>query len=159
MAAGNVDVDSDSTGVSEVNLSSLTNTDYGKKPKVTLKLKSDENYTFKGTPSGNIQLNDKTGKGATITKISTSGTSYDFRSKIRENGKGSYTVKIRAISSNNSKGNWTESDEFDVDDDILSNLGGQKLYYKQLAADSRQPVLFRQQRLYGDRLVKESILR
>ncbi len=62
MAAGNVDVDSDSTGVSEVNLSSLTNTDYGKKPKVTLKLKSDENYTFKGIPSGNIQLNDKTGK-------------------------------------------------------------------------------------------------
>ena len=189
MAAGNVDVDSDSTGVSEVKLSSITNTDYGKKPKVTLKLKSDEDYTFKGTPNGNIQLNDKTGKGATITKISTSGTnlsvtvtlpktsagdnsalevsdinwgdddspiiswnsadyaskyevklyrnnvikdtvttsgtSYDFRSKIRENGKGSYTVKIRAISSNNSKGNWTESDEFDVDDDILSNLGGQ----------------------------------
>ncbi len=57
--------------------------------------------------------------------VTTSGTSYDFRSKIRENGKGSYTVKIRAISSNNSKGNWTESDEFDVDDDILSNLGGQ----------------------------------
>lgn len=164
MAAGNVDVDSDSTGVSEVNLSSLTNTDYGKKPKVTLKLKSDENYTFKGIPSGNIQLNDKTGKGATITKISTSGTNLSVTVKLPktsagDNGKGSYTVKIRAISSNNSKGNWTESDEFDVDDDILSNLGGQKLYYKQLAAGRRQPVLFRQQRLYGDRLVKESILR
>ena len=148
-----------------------------------------EDYTFKGTPNGNISLNDKTGKGATISKISasgtsmsvtvtlpktsagdngalevsdinwgdddspiiswdkadyaskyevklyrnnsikdnvtTSGTSYDFRSKIRENGKGSYTVKIRAVASNGTKGNWTESDEFDVDDDILSNLGGQ----------------------------------
>ena len=48
MAAGNVDVDSDSTGVSEVKLSSITNTDYGKKPKVTLKLKSDED--FQGYP-------------------------------------------------------------------------------------------------------------
>lgn len=57
--------------------------------------------------------------------ITTSGTSYDFRSKIRENGKGSYTVKIRAVASNGTKGKPTESDEFDVDDDILSNLGGQ----------------------------------
>ena len=189
MNAGNIDVDSDSTGVDDIKVSSITNTDFGKKPKVTLKLKSDEDYTFKGTPNGNISLNDKTGKGATISKVSssgtsmsvtvtlpktsagdngalevsdinwgdddspiiswdkadyaskyevklyrnnsikdnvtTSGTSYDFRSKIRENGKGSYTVKIRAVASNGTKGNWTESDEFDVDDDILSNLGGQ----------------------------------
>ena len=189
MNAGNIDVDSDSAGVDDVKVSSITNTDFGKKPKVTIKVKPDEDYTFKGTPSGNITLNDTTGKGATISKVSTtsgnmsitvtlpktsagesgalevndiswgdddspvvtweganyakqyevklyrnnsikdnittSGTSYDFRSKIREYGKGSYTVKIRAAASNGTKGNWTESDEFDVDEDILASLGGQ----------------------------------
>ena len=189
MNAGNIDVDSDSAGVDDVKVSSITNTDFGKKPKVTIKVKPDEDYTFKGTPSGNITLNDATGKGATISKVSTtsgnmsitvtlpktsagesgalevndiswgdddspvvtwesanyakqyevklyrnnsikdnittSGTSYDFRSKIREYGKGSYTVKIRAAASNGTKGNWTESDEFDVDEDVLASLGGQ----------------------------------
>ena len=189
MSTSNIDVDSDSPGVDGVTVSSVTNTDYGKKPKVTLKVKPDSDFTFKGTPAGNVTLEDKTGKGATITKvssssgnmsitvtlpktssgeegglevsdiswgdddspiitwdsasyakqyevklyrnnvikdtISTTATSYDFRSKIRENGKGNYTVKIRAIASNGSKGKWTESDEFDVDEDVLANLGGQ----------------------------------
>ena len=42
MNAGNIDVDSDSTGVDDVKVSSITNTDFGKKPKVTIKVKPDE---------------------------------------------------------------------------------------------------------------------
>ena len=185
----NVDVDSDSAGVGDIKVSSVINTEYGKRPKVTLKITPEEDYTFKGTTSGNVTLEDKSGKGATISKVSassstlsvtvtlpkidsknsgglevsdvswgdddspviswekaeyakqyelkfyrnnslkdtitTSATNYDFRSKIRENGKGSYTVKIRALTSNGSKGDWTDSDEFDVDEDILATLGGQ----------------------------------
>ena len=190
MNSSQVDADSDSVGVDNVNVTSVTNTDFGKKPKVTLKLKPDSDFTFKGTPRGNVKINDKTGKGAAITKVSstassmtvtvtlpktgstdksalevgdvswgdddspviswdeadyatqyevklyrnntikesitTKNTSYDFRDKIRENGKGSYTVKVRAAvgNSNSSKGDWTESDEFDVDDDVLAALGG-----------------------------------
>ena len=190
MNSSQVDADSDSVGVDNVNVTSVTNTDFGKKPKVTLKLKPDSDFTFKGTPKGNVKINDKTGKGAAITKVSstassmtvtvtlpktgstdksalevgdvswgdddspviswdeadyatqyevklyrnntiketvtTKNTSYDFRDKIRENGKGSYTVKVRAAvgNSNSSKGDWTESDEFEVDDDILAALGG-----------------------------------
>ena len=189
MNAGNIDVDSDSAGVGDIKVSSVINTEYGKRPKVTLKITPEEDYTFKGTTSGNVTLEDKSGKGATISKVSassstlsvtvtlpkidsknsgglevsdvswgdddspviswekaeyakqyelkfyrnnslkdtitTSATNYDFRSKIRENGKGSYTVKIRALTSNGSKGDWTDSDEFDVDEDILATLGGQ----------------------------------
>ena len=192
MTASQIDAESDSAGVDSVKVTSITNTDFGKKPKVTLKLKPDSDFTFKGTPKGNVKLNDKGGKGAEVSKIVTSAsamtvtltlpktgstdkdalevgdvswgdddspvvswdqadyakqyevklyrnntiresvttnsTSYDFRSQIREGGKGDYTVKVRAIvgngNGNGSKGNWTESDEFSVDDDILAALGG-----------------------------------
>ena len=190
MTASQIDAESDSAGVDSVKVTSITNTDFGKKPKVTLKLKPDSDFTFKGTQKGNVKLNDKGGKGAEVSKIVTSasamtvtvtlpktgstdkdalevgdvswgdddspvvswdqadyakqyevklyrnntiresvttnGTSYDFRSQIREGGKGDYTVKVRAVvgNGNGSKGNWTESDEFSVDDDILAALGG-----------------------------------
>lgn len=50
MNSSQVDADSDSVGVDNVNVTSVTNTDFGKKPKVTLKLKPDSDFTFKGTP-------------------------------------------------------------------------------------------------------------
>lgn len=192
MKAENIDAASSSTGVSSVTVTSVTNTDFGKKPKVTLKVKPDSDFTFKGSPkdANHVKLNETNAKGGAISKVvttasamtvtvtlpkigsadkdalaiddvswgdddspvvswdeaeyarsyevklyrnnvikttaTTNSTSYDFRSQIRENGKGDYTVKVRAIvgTDSSSRGNWTESDEFSVDDDILAALGG-----------------------------------
>ena len=74
MTASQIDAESDSAGVDSVKVTSITNTDFGKKPKVTLKLKPDSDFTFKGTPKGNVKLNDKGGKGAEVSKIVTSAS-------------------------------------------------------------------------------------
>lgn len=184
MEKSDVEVDCKDSGVDSITVSSVTNTEYGKKPKVTLKLKADSDYTFKGTSKNDVHLS---GDEASITKVSsgsssmtvtltlpkigttddsalevtdvtwtdnnngsveweqandadkyevkllrgsstketvtTGNTSYNFRSTIRANGKGSYRVKVRAVAGTY-KGDWTESDDFDVDEDVLSDLGG-----------------------------------
>ena len=148
MNAGNIDVDSDSTGVNDktgkgATISKISASGTSMSVTVTLPKTSagdngalevsDINWGDDDSPIISWDKADYASKyeiklyrnNSIKDNITTSGTSYDFRSKIRENGKGSYTVKIRAVASNGTKGNWTESDEFDVDDDILSNLGGQ----------------------------------
>ena len=60
---------------------------------------------------------------STRENVTTSSTSYNFRNTIRSNGKGTYTVRVRAIAGNY-KGEWTESDEWDIDEDVLNDLGG-----------------------------------
>lgn len=187
MTKGDVEVECDEDGVSSVSLSSISNTDYGKKPKVTLKLRADRDYTFKGLKRENVKIS---GDEAIVTKLSTSGSSsntmnltltlpkigstddsalevsdvswseedngnveweqandadqyevkilrgsstketiktnntqYNFRDVIRANGKGTYRVGVRALIGSY-KGNWTESDDLDVDEDLLNQLGG-----------------------------------
>lgn len=184
MSKSDVDVECNSDGVSDINVSGISNTEYGKRPKVTLKLKAEREYSFKGISKSNVTLS---GDEAYVTKtnannstmtvtltlpkigstnesalevgdvswsddddgsveweqasdadkyevkllrgsstkntITTSNTEYDFRSDIRANGKGNYTVKVRAIAGSY-KGQWTESDDFDVDEDVLKDLGG-----------------------------------
>lgn len=187
MTKSDIEVECGDDEVDSCSLSSVTNTDYGKKPKVTLKLKADRDYTFKGLKKENVKIG---GDEASVSKLSTSGsgaktlsitltlpkigstddsalevsdvswsdeddgtveweqaddadkyevkilrgsstketittgnTQYNFRSVIRANGKGSYRVKVRALIGSY-KGDWTESDDFDVDEDILRDLGG-----------------------------------
>ena len=60
---------------------------------------------------------------STKENITTTGTSYNFRSAIRANGTGTYRVKVRAVAGSY-KGDWYESDDFEVDSDMLSDLGG-----------------------------------
>lgn len=184
MSKSDVDVDCKDSGVDSITVSSVTNTEYGKKPKVTLKLRADSDYTFKGISKTDVHLSgdeasiSKTSAGSsslTVTltlpkigstddsalevtdvtwtedddgnveweqandadkyevkllrgsstkeTITTGNTSYNFRNAIRENGKGTYRVKVRALVGTY-KGDWTESDDFDVDEDILKDLGG-----------------------------------
>ncbi len=184
MSKSDVDVDSNSDGVDDISVSSITNTSYGKKPKVTVKLKTDSDYTFKGLTKSGVSIS---GDDATVTKVSTStssctitltlpkigttddtslevsdvtwsdnedgvinweqaddadkyevklmrgsstkdtvttsNTSYNFRSAIRSNGKGTYTVRVRAIAGSY-KGEWTESEDWEIDEDVLNDLGG-----------------------------------
>ena len=184
MTKGDVDVDCSDSGVDSISVTSVTNTEYGKKPKVTVKLKTDSDYTFKGITKSNVTIS---GDEATLTKVSastssmtvtltlpkigttddtslevtdvswtddedghveweqaddadkyevrllrgsstretitTSDTKYNFRSAIRSNGKGTYRVKVRALAGSY-KGSWTESDDFEVDEDVLDDLGG-----------------------------------
>ena len=60
---------------------------------------------------------------STKENVTTTATSYNFRSAIRANGTGTYRVKIRAVAGTY-KGDWYESDDFEVDSDMLSDLGG-----------------------------------
>lgn len=184
MTKSDVDVDTESEGVDNITVSSITNTSYGKKPKVVIKLKADSDFTFKGLSKSDVSLS---GDDASVTKVSassssctvtvtlpkigttdntslevsdvtwsedengivnweqaddadkyevklmrgsstrenvtTSSTSYNFRNTIRSNGKGTYTVRVRAIAGTY-KGEWTESDEWDIDEDVLNDLGG-----------------------------------
>ena len=184
MTKSDVDIDCESDGVDNAVVSSITNTSYGKKPKVTIKLKADSDYTFKGLSKSDVSVS---GDDASVTKVSpssssctvtitlpkigttddtslevsdvtwgeddngvvvweqaddadkyevklmrgsstketvtTNNTSYNFRSAIRANGKGTYTVRVRAIAGSY-KGDWTESEDWDIDEDILSDLGG-----------------------------------
>ncbi len=64
---------------------------------------------------------------STKETITTTGTDYNFRSAIRSNGTGTYRVKVRAVAGSY-HGDWYESDDFDVDSDILSDLGGKTNY-------------------------------
>ena len=184
MTKSDIDADCTNDGVDTVTVSSVTNNEYGKKPKVTIKLKADSDYTFKGISKSDVTI---TGDDATLTKVSsgtssvtltltlpkigttdetsleisdvswgedddgrveweqaddadkyevrllrgtstretvtTTGTDYNFRSAIRSNGKGTYRVKVRAMAGSY-KGSWTESDDFEVDEDVLDDLGG-----------------------------------
>ena len=60
---------------------------------------------------------------STKENVTTTATSYNFRSAIRANGTGTYRVKVRAVAGSY-KGDWYESDDFEVDSDMLSDLGG-----------------------------------
>lgn len=192
MSKSDIDISCDDEEVSSVSISSVTNNEYGKKPKVTLKVKADSDYSFKISSGDNKYTFSKnnislTGDEATLTKctvsssslsltltlpkigstddsaldvedvswtdeedgtveweqaddadkyevkllrgsstketITTTDTSHNFRSVIRSNGKGTYRVKVRAVAGTY-KGDWTESDDFDVDEDVLEELGG-----------------------------------
>lgn len=185
MTKSDIDVNCDTDGVESATVTSITNVAYGKKPKVTIKLKrEDSDYKFSGLNKSSVNL---TGDDATLSSVkctssaativvtlpkigSTSETAlevtdvtwsddedgvvewsqaddadsyevkfmrgnsvkstinttklkYDFRSLIRSNGTGTYRVKVKAIAGSY-KGEWTESDDFDVDDDVLDELGG-----------------------------------
>ena len=188
MSKSDVDVNCDSAGVGDITVSSISNNSYGKKPKVVLKLKREDNdYAFKvsgsslaksgvnitgddanvskvsctastatititlpkiGTDSSELEIADvnwadgdegvveweqaddadkyevKLMRGSsTKENITTTGTSYNFRSAIRANGTGTYRVKVRAVAGTY-KGDWYESDDFEVDSDVLADLGG-----------------------------------
>jgi hypothetical protein len=71
MTKSDIDADCNNDGVDTVTVSSVTNNEYGKKPKVTIKLKADSDYTFKGISKSDVTI---TGDDATLTKVS-SGTS------------------------------------------------------------------------------------
>ncbi|GEM_PF-80877 len=60
---------------------------------------------------------------STRETIQTSGTRYNFRSAIRGSGRGTYSVKVRAIAGSY-KGKWVESDDWEIDEDTLKDLGG-----------------------------------
>lgn len=187
MGKNDVEIDYDENTVRSGSVSSVSNTDYGKKPKVTLKFTADSDYTFKGLRKEDVAIS---GDEASVSKVTTSGsngrtltltltlprigstdgsaleindvswsdendgnveweqadvaekyeikflrgsstketittqnTQYNFRDLIRANGKGSYRVKVRGLVGSY-KGDWTESDDFDVDEDILKDLGG-----------------------------------
>jgi glucan-binding YG repeat protein len=188
MGKSDVDVSCDSEGVGDCTVSSISNNSYGKKPKVIIKLKREDNdYAFK-VSGVSLQKSDVTisGDDGTVSKVSctastatitvtlpkissdsaaleiadvnwgdhddgvveweqaddaekyevkllrgsstkenvtTTATSYNFRSAIRANGTGTYRVKIRAVAGTY-KGDWYESDDFEVDSDMLSDLGG-----------------------------------
>ncbi|MBQ7535099.1 MAG: cell wall-binding protein [Stomatobaculum sp.] len=61
---------------------------------------------------------------STKTTVSTTDTSYDFSSLIRQYGTGSYTVKVKAYNGSYSSDEWTESDELDVDSDNIKDITG-----------------------------------
>ena len=188
MSKSDVDVNCDSEGVGDCTVSSISNNSYGKKPKVIIKLKREDNDSAFKVSGTSLQKSDVTisGDAGTVSKVSctastatitvtlpkigsdsaaleisdvnwgdhddgiveweqaddaekyevkllrgsstkenitTTGTSYNFRSAIRANGTGTYRVKIRAVAGTY-KGDWYESDDFEVDSDMLSDLGG-----------------------------------
>lgn len=184
MEKTDIDVDSESEGVDSVSVSSVTNAEYGKKPKATIRVKADSDYSFSGLTKSSVTM---TGDTCTVTKVkanvstmtvtvtlpkigstsetaleiddvswgddedgevdweasddadkyevklmrgsssketvTTTNTKYNFRSEIRKYGEGTYTVKVRAVAGTY-KGDWTESDEWEVDEDTLDDLGG-----------------------------------
>jgi glucan-binding YG repeat protein len=184
MDKSDIDVDCSTDGVDSITVTAVTNTEYGKKPKATIRLKADSDYTFSGISKSNVKAS---GDECSITKtkaststltvtvtlpkigstsdtaldisdvtwsdddngevewesaddadkyevklmrgsssketVTTTNTKYNFRSEIRQNGKGTYTVKVRAIAGTY-KGDWTESDEWEIDSDELDSLGG-----------------------------------
>lgn len=197
MTASDIDVSSDTDGIDSVTVSSVTNTSYGKRPTVTLKIKADtssgyyfdsedaaelkteEAFSISGdeteyrsskrtsnsavtlvlrlpkigsTEDGGLDVEevtwvDDTGVAewteaedankysvkllrgsSTKSTVTTTNTYYDFSSLIRQYGTGSYTVKVKAYNGSYGGEEWTESSEFDVDSDNLSNVNGGSFY-------------------------------
>ena len=72
MSKSDVDVNCDSEGVGDITVSSISNNSYGKKPKVVLKLKREDNdYAFKvsGSSLGKSGVSI-TGDDANVSKVS-----------------------------------------------------------------------------------------
>ena len=190
MTKSDIDVDCQDDGVSTVTVSSITNTAYGKRPTVTLKVKVESGYMFttdydwtsssaydfdndditfssaKRNSSSSLTIKIRLPKiggssddtldieevhwedeegyvewssaadadkyevklmrgSSTKEVITTTNTHYDFKSAIRSNGEGTYTVRVRSVVGTY-KGTWTESDEFEVDEDVLDDMGGKR---------------------------------
>lgn len=60
------------------------------------------------------------GSSTVMSTVTTTDTSYDFSSYITKTG--TYTFKVRGVYSTK-KGTWNESEDWDVDTDLLSSVG------------------------------------
>ena len=114
MTKSDVDVDSESDGVDTISVSSITNTSYGKKPKVVIKLKADSDYTFKGLSKSDVSLS---GDDASVTKVSASSSSCTVTVTLPKIGTtGDTSLEVSDVTwseDENGVVNWEQADDAD----------------------------------------------
>ena len=89
MTKSDIDVNCDSTGVGDVTVSSVSNNTYGKKPKVVVKLKRDDNdYAFK-VSGGALEKSGVTVSGdeGTVSKVSVTASTATITVTLPKIGK------------------------------------------------------------------------